>query len=270
MTKSNTQKTLWTDAHTHLNMLDIPVQTALQVAKDVGVWRVITIGTEPADWGKVKGFCQQFPQQVKGALGLHPHSAHLYNKEVEALLEKGLESQGILACGEIGLDYYYEHSKKDQQKTAFYSQMSLAKAKKLPVEIHTRSAEEDTLAILKAFKGDVRGLLHCFSGSWSLACSALDMGFDISFSGIVTFKKAEELREVCRKVPLDRLHLETDAPYLAPTPHRGKKNQPSLLPCTAKVVAELHKVSLLELSQNTEANYNRLFSSSLDNNSPVL
>ena len=230
----------------------------------------VTIGTEPSDWDKVKGFCQHFPHQVKGALGVHPHSSHLYNDEVEKLLEKGLESTGIVACGEIGLDYYYAHSEKSKQKTAFYSQMSLAKAKNLPVEIHTRSAEEDTLEILSSFKGDVRGLLHCFSDSWALARGALDRGFDISFSGIVTFKKAEDLREVCRKVPLDRLHLETDAPYLAPVPHRGKKNQPSLLPHTAQVVADLHKVSLLELSQNTSANYARLFDSPLDNQSPNL
>ena len=259
MIKNQSDKIFWTDVHTHLNMLDIPVETALESARSAGVQQVISIGTEPSDWDKVQGFCRHFPHQVQGALGVHPHSACLYNDEVEKVLEKGLDSLGIVALGEIGLDYYYEHSKRLEQKAAFYRQLSLAKAKNLPVEIHTRSAEEDTLEILSEFKGEVRGLLHCFSGSWPLAREALDIGFDISFSGIVTFKKAEDLREVCRKIPLDRLHLETDAPYLAPQPHRGKKNQPALLPHTAQVVAELHKVSLFQLSQRTEANYKCLF-----------
>ena len=250
---------LWTDVHTHLNMLDMPVKEVLESAQSHGVTRLVTIGTEPSDWGKVVDFCRHFPHQVKGALGVHPHSAHLYNESVEHVLEKGLSEKGILACGEIGLDYYYEHSKRDKQKEAFHRQLLLAHTKKLPVEIHTRSAEEDTLEVLKSFKGKVRGLLHCFSGSWSLARGALDIGFDISFSGIVTFKNAANLREVCRKVPLDRLHLETDAPYLTPVPHRGKKNQPMFLPHTAQVVADLHKVSLLDLSKQTQKNYARLF-----------
>ena len=265
---TDTSKIHWIDVHTHLNMLDIPAETAIKSAQAEKVHRVITIGTEPSDWTSVQKLCQNFPHQVQGALGVHPHSAHLFNDKIATLLDKGLDSVGIVACGEIGLDYYYEHSEKSQQKGAFYSQLNLAKAKNLPVEIHTRSAEVDTLDILRSFKGEVRGLLHCFSGSWDLARGALDSGFDISFSGIVTFKKAEDLREVCRKVPLDRLHLETDAPYLAPHPHRGKKNQPALLPHTAQVVADLHKVPLWELSQHTEANYTRLFLSHLDKKTP--
>ena len=239
-------------------MLDIPAESAVEEAAEAGISRIITIGTEPKDWSEVIHFSKTFPQ-VKGALGVHPHSAKLYDDEVEKLLKEKLNEEGIIACGEIGLDYYYEYSEREKQKEAFYRQMLLASEKNLPVEIHTRSAEEDTIAILKQFSGSVRGLLHCFTGTGDLAKAALDLGFNISFSGIITFKKAEELREVCQKVPLDRLHLETDAPYLTPVPQRGKKNKPAWMIHTAQVVADLHKVSLSELSQKTQNNYKNLF-----------
>ena len=128
------------------------------------------------------------------------------------------------------------------------------------MEIHTRSAEKDTKTILKEFKGQVQGLLHCFTGSWSLAKSALDLGFHISFSGIISFKNTGDLRETCQKVPLNALHLETDAPYLAPVPYRGKTNQPAWLIHTAKVIADLKNISLEELSHATQKNYHILFS----------
>lgn len=252
------QKGEWTDVHTHLNMLDISAELAVKEAVDAGVKRIITIGTEPEDWPEVIRFSKNFPS-VKGALGVHPHSAKLYNDKVENILKEKLNEEEIISCGEIGLDYYYECSEKEKQKEAFYRQMLLASEKKMPVEIHTRSAEEDTIAILKQFRGSVRGLLHCFTGTWALAQKALNLGFNISFSGILTFKKSEEIREVCRKVPLDRLHLETDAPYLAPVPQRGKKNKPAWVVHTAQVVADIHKVSLLELSQKTQNNYKNLF-----------
>lgn len=248
----------WTDVHTHLNMLEDSVTEVLKEAEQQGVKRVVTIGTEPEDWSEVLRFSKTFPQ-VKGALGVHPHSAKIYDDHVEQKLKEDLEREGIIACGEIGLDYYYKYSEKEKQKEVFYRQMLLASEKKLPVEIHTRSAEEDTITILKKFNGSVRGLLHCFTGTWNLASKALDLGFNISFSGIITFKKAEELREVCRKVPLDRLHLETDAPYLAPVPQRGKKNKPAWVVHTAGVVADLHGISLIELSQKTQNNYKNLF-----------
>ncbi len=249
----------WTDVHTHLNMLNTPAESVVEEAEQAGVRNMITIGTEPEDWPRVLDFSKKF-SQVKGALGVHPHSAKLYNDKVEAILQKGLSEEGIIACGEIGLDYYYEYSDREKQKEAFHRQMLLAQEKNLPVEIHTRSAEEDTIKVLKQFSGSVRGLLHCFSGTWSLARMALDLGFNISFSGIITFKKAEELREVCQKVPLDCLHLETDAPYLAPSPHRGKQNKPAWMVHTAQVAADLHKVSLQELSRKTQRNYKNLFS----------
>ena len=252
------KKAEWTDVHTHLNMLDASADVIVEEALGVGVKQIITIGTEPEDWPEVIQFSKNFPS-VKGALGVHPHSAKLYDDKVENILKEKLNEEEIVSCGEIGLDYYYEYSEREKQKEAFYRQMLLASEKKLPVEIHTRSAEEDTITVLKEFSGSVRGLLHCFTGTWNLARTALDLGFNISFSGIITFKKAEELREVCRKVPLDRLHLETDAPYLAPVPQRGKKNKPAWIIHTAKAVADLHGIPLMELSEKTQNNYKNLF-----------
>ena len=138
--------------------------------------------------------------------------------------------------------------------------MTIAEEMNFSVEIHTREAEKDTLEVLKKFKGRVRGLLHCFTGSLDMAKKALGLGFNISFSGIVAFKNAENLRQVCAQVPLNRLHIETDAPYLAPPPHRGKENQPAWLIHTAQKVSEIHKVSLEDLKEKTWQNASRLFS----------
>lgn len=254
--RKETKKLEWVDVHTHLHLLDIPAEEAIQAAKENGVTTLFTIGTEPKDWPEVNKHAKIFPA-VKGALGVHPHCANVYNDSVEENLSKQLNEAHIQACGEIGLDYYYENSDRKAQQNAFRRQMALAEAKKLPVEIHTRSAEADTLCILKEFQ--VPGLLHCFTGSWSLAKAAMDLGFGISFSGIISFKNANDLRETCKKVPLDSLHLETDAPYLAPVPHRGKQNQPAYLIHTAEVIAQLKNIPLEQLSHITKQNKNKLF-----------
>ncbi len=248
----------WTDVHTHLNMQDMDAKDVIKEASSVGVTKIITIGTEPYDWQQVLHNAKSFPQ-VKGALGVHPQHAVQYNDDVEQVLKTHLTAPSIVACGEIGLDYHYDNIDKKLQQEVFEKQMTLAGDQQLPVEIHTRDAENDTKGILKKFKGQVRGLLHCFTGTWDLAKWALDMGFHISFSGVVTFKNAQEVKEVCQKVPLDCLHLETDAPYLAPVPFRGKKNKPAWLTHTAQGVADLHGVSLEKLSHITQANCNTLF-----------
>ncbi len=249
---------VWTDVHTHLNMLKISAKEAVQNAQNAGVKHIITIGTAPKDWPQVLQLTKTFPT-VKGALGVHPHHAQLYNNEVEQTLAQCLSEKDIIACGEIGLDYYYEHSPKKIQREVFYRQLVLSVEKNLPVEIHTRSAEEDTYSILKEFKGKACGLLHCFTGTWNLAKKALELGFNISFSGIITFKNTTDLRELCQKIPLNRLHLETDAPYLAPVPHRGKPNQPSWLIHTAYVMAHVKQVPIKELSEITQTNFKALF-----------
>ena len=249
---------MWIDVHTHLHMLKKPLEEIFQQAKESDVQKMITIGTQLSDWDLVLESCKRY--SVYGALGCHPHEAKTYTTKVEEQLKGKIKShKNIIALGEIGLDYYYEHSQKEIQKEAFRKQLSLAQELSLPVEIHSRSAEEDTLSILKEFP-EVKGLLHCFTSSWNMAQQALDIGYNISFSGIITFKNAQELRDICSKVPLDRLHVETDAPYLAPSPYRGRENQPAWMVHTAQVIADLHKVSLDQLKKQTWQNACDLFS----------
>jgi len=183
----------------------------------------------------------------------------LYNDSVEEFLEKNVDAREVVAVGEIGLDYHYDNSPREEQKVAFRRQMDLAARHGLPVEIHTRDAEPDTIEILKEYKGRVGGVIHCFTGTMELARAALDCGFDISISGVVTFKNAEELRSVVKFVPLDRLHVETDAPFLAPVPMRGKPNVPAYVVHTARAVASLKGVTEEELALVTLANARRTF-----------
>ena len=247
------------DVHTHINMLEIPADEALKLAADNGVRNMITIGTCPDDLPLVLSIAQKYYPTVACSLGIHPHEATLYTPEIGEFIRKNAPAKEVVAIGETGLDYYYNNSPKDVQIAAFKAQLTLAEELKLPVEIHTRDAEEDTAKILKEFKGRAHGLLHCFTGTWDLAKIGLDNGWDISISGVVTFKKADELREVVKQVPIDRLHVETDAPFLAPMPHRGKKNQPAFVTHTAQVVADLKGVDLPTLQKQLRANALRLF-----------
>lgn len=249
----------WLDLHTHLDDLEISPEEAVKNAKLNQVQWMITIGTNPSDHLKVLDFVSQFSGVVFGTLGVHPHEAAKYDQDVQSFLIKNAPHSGVVGIGEIGLDYYYNKANHDVQKKAFESQMEVAAELGLPVEIHTRDAEKDTFEILKTFEGRVRGVLHCFTGTQWLAEKALELGYDISVSGIITFKNAEDLRSVIRQVPLDRLHIETDAPYLAPVPHRGKKNQPCYVIETAAAVAQLKNVTLEELSRATLRNARRLF-----------
>lgn len=249
----------WIDVHTHLNMLEIAPEVALHEASQNHVQHMITIGTCPDDLQTVLDIAEKYSPRVACTLGIHPHEAGLYNDEIGAWIRRHAVRPHVVAIGETGLDYYRNENPRDVQIHAFREQMKIAQDFALPVEIHTRDAEEDTIAILKEFSGRVRGLLHCFTGTWELAKAGLDCGFNISFSGIVTFKNAEPLREVVRKVPLDRLHVETDAPFLAPVPHRGKKNQPAWVVHTARCVADLKGVSLADLEIATRQNAINLF-----------
>ena len=249
----------WIDIHTHLNFLEISPEEAVKVATEKGVDRFITIGTEPEDLPVVLELSEKFSPQVFCTLGIHPHEGKLFDSEVEKFLRANLNNPRVVAVGEIGLDYYYNHSNREDQLQAFRAQMDLAEEFGLPVEIHTRDAEDDTIKILQEFKGRVKGVIHCFTGTQRLATAALDCGYNISFSGVVTFKKAEELQEVCRHTPLDRMHVETDAPFLAPTPLRGQKNQPDYMLWTAKHVAELKGVSILDFCRQMKLNADKMF-----------
>ena len=205
------------------------------------------------------GLAEKFYPEVACTLGLHPHEGKVYTDELDAYLRANVPKKEVVAVGEIGLDYHYDSSPRDEQKIAFRRQLQIADDLNMPIEIHTRDAEEDTIAILKEFGGRMRGIVHCFTGTMWLAKEALDLGLDISFSGVVTFKNAEPLREVVKYVPLDRIHVETDAPFLAPIPMRGKPNVPAFVVHTAKAVAGLKGLSETTLLDATLKNAARTF-----------
>lgn len=254
--------TSFIDVHVHLDKLKTPFEEALSNAKNLGVDQVITIGTEPSDHPVVLALSQKYFPQVACTLGVHPHEASLWNQGVGDWIRaayQGPGARGIVAVGEIGLDYYYNKNPREVQLQAFREQMNLAVELGLPVEIHTRDADADCAIVLEEYRGRVRGLLHCFTSSMELAKSALECGFDISISGVVTFKNAESLRQIVQFIPLDRIHVETDAPFLAPVPMRGRSNLPEYVLHTAGAVAELKGVSLAALSVATRENAYRLF-----------
>lgn len=201
---------------------------------------------------------------IYGAVGLHPHEASLYSEALEEKLLAMSRHEKIIGWGEIGLDYHYDHSPRDVQRRVFARQLELAIERKLPAIIHTREADDDTIAILQESWADrggdeIGGIIHCFTGTQRLAGVAIEMGFHISFSGVVTFKAAEELRDVARRTPLERLLVETDCPFLAPIPYRGKRNEPAFVIETARKLAELKGVSLEEMARVTTGNFKRLF-----------
>lgn len=250
----------WIDIHCHLDRLEGGPEHAMKLARENGVQKIITIGTEPDDLQTVLDLAQKYYPAVYCTIGVHPHEGVKYTPEVGKFLREHALRQEVVAIGEIGLDYYYNQSPKDEQIEAFREQLKIARDLNLPVEIHTRDAEEDTIAILKEFKGQVTGVIHCFTGTEWLAKEALDLGYNISISGVVTFKNAESLRNIVKNiVPLDRLHVETDAPFLAPVPMRGKSNTSAYMVHTAQLVADLKLVSLEKLAEQTKLNAKKMF-----------
>jgi TatD DNase family protein len=247
------------DIHAHLDMLEDSPEVAIQKAKDVGVTKIFTIGTEPSDHQFVLDIARKYYPTVYCTLGVHPHQGAQFTDEVGKFMEQHLSEKEVVAVGEIGLDYYYNKTGHEEQRESFRKQLDIAARFKLPVEIHTRDAEPDTVQILQEFKGRVKGVIHCFTGTAWLAEQCLDLGFNISYSGIVTFKNAQDLRETCKRTPLDRLHVETDSPFLAPVPMRGQKNTPAYVLHTAGVVAGLHGISLEKLAEHTNENARQLF-----------
>jgi len=249
----------WIDTHTHLNMLkERSPKVAIDEAKSHGIERFLTIGTDSQDHPTVLKLANEF-DEVFCTLGVHPHDAEDFANAKSWMLEN-LSHPKVVAVGEIGLDFYYDNAPRELQMEVFREQMEIAASHNLPVQIHTRDAEKETAAVLQEFKGRVKGILHCFSSSRWLAEQGLDAGFNISISGIVTFKSAQDLRDTIKEVvPLDRIHVETDAPFLAPTPCRGKENHSSYMMHTAAVVAELKGVSLEELRAATTQTNLKLF-----------
>jgi TatD DNase family protein len=201
---------------------------------------------------------------VRFSIGVHPHQAHQFATNPEdaaaAVRDQFAATAGARAIGEIGLDYHYDYSPRDVQHAVFRAQIRLARELQRPVVIHTREADEDTIAILKEEGGgEVQGVLHCFTGTAALCDAGLALGFYVSLAGIVTFPKAAELRETVRRVPLDRLLVETDSPFLAPVPYRGKRNEPAYVVRVVETLAGLHQIPAEDLARRTTANFHTLF-----------
>ncbi len=251
------------DSHCHLDFPELAGDAAGVVARarNAGVGHMLTIGTKITKFDGVLAMAERF-ENVSCSVGIHPHEAGVEPAmDVEKLTTLANHPK-VVAFGETGLDFFYEHSPRADQERSFRVHIAAAREAKLPLIVHTRDADPETAAILseEMEKGPFTGVIHCFSSGPELAAKALELGFYISFSGIVTFKKADALRDVAKTVPLDRILVETDSPYLAPMPHRGKTNEPAFVTHTAAMVAGLKDVSRETLAAQTTENFFRLFS----------
>ena len=250
------------DSHCHLNYdgLKERQDAVLDAARARGVAGFLNISTRQREWDEVIGVAERH-DDVWASVGVHPHEADAHPDLGAAALIDGARHERVIAIGECGLDYYYDKSDRNAQRERFQAHIDAARESGLPLIVHTRDAEEDTAEILGAAvrEGGVTGVLHCFTGSAELARKGLDLGFLISLSGIVTFKNARDLQETARSIPADRLLVETDAPFLAPVPNRGKVCEPAFVADTAAFVAELRGEPVEELAAATTANFHRLF-----------
>lgn len=250
------------DSHCHLNYLEAP-EARLQTARERGVQGFLCIGVDRAGIDEVIALAEAHPD-VWASVGQHPDAA----AQDPGWIEQRLVHPRVVAVGETGLDYFHESEPgaRRLQQERFDYQLALAGRHDLPVVIHTRAAEADTLTRLRAHPG-VTGVLHCFTESWELAAAALDLGYYVSISGIVTFRNGENVRAVARQVPADRLLVETDSPWLAPVPHRGRPNEPAYVTDTASFLAQLRGESPEDLARTTSANFFRLFRRAVPQNS---
>jgi TatD DNase family protein len=247
---------VWTDSHCHVHDERIPGGTdaAVKAAIDSGVTTLISVGCDRATSLAAIAVAELHPE-VFATIGLHPHDAV---NGVDTIVDL-LDTEGIVAVGECGLDYYYDHSPRDVQQRVFAEQIALANARKLPLVIHTRDAWDDTFAVLADVGVPPRTVFHCFTGGPDEARRALDIGAHLSFSGIVTFKGAPEVQEAAVLCPLDRMLVETDSPYLAPVPHRGKTNQPAWVAHVGQHIADLRNIAVAEVAAATTANAGAVF-----------
>jgi TatD DNase family protein len=252
------------DSHCHLDHepMASDINATLMRAKDKGVRGFLTIGTDLSKIPLLASIAENH-DDVFATLGVHPHEAEktLPEKELYKVLVSESKHPKMVGFGETGLDYYYTHSPIEDQKASFKTHIEASLACDLPLIVHTRNADEDTIALLKTVgQGKARGVMHCFSGNAWLRDQALELGFYISASGILTFNKAEELRDIFKDVPLERLLVETDAPFLAPIPYRGKPNEPAFVVETAKKIADIKNVEYDVIVNQTTQNFLKLFS----------
>ena len=251
------------DSHCHLDRLkldkyDGDLRRAIQAALDNGIGQMLCVGTSVDNRHDVVAIAEEYPQ-VLASVGVHPLDVEKGLASIDDLLSWSQHPK-VVALGETGLDYYYSQEQKQTQQQSFILHLQAAAQAKLPVIVHTREARADTIALLREYADPAcAGVLHCFTESWEMAQQALDLNFYISLSGIVTFNNAADLREIAKKIPLDRLLVETDSPYLAPVPYRGKPNEPAFVRKVAEFIADLRGISYDELAQATGANFHRLF-----------
>jgi TatD DNase family protein len=256
---------MFIDSHAHIDgpEFDADREEIVERARVADVSLILNVGTGDPNAGVFERAVDvgKKYESVYTAIGTHPHDARFYDDGAEEKIKALVQDDRVLAWGEIGLDFHYDNSPRDVQVEVFKRQLRAARECGLPVVIHTREAETETIEILKSdYEGaERRGIFHCFSGSMALAQQALELGFMISFSGIVTFKKAEELREVAKQVPLNRLLIETDCPYLTPIPYRGKRNEPAYVVEVARCLAGIHGVEIEEIGRITSENFTSFF-----------
>jgi TatD DNase family protein len=255
---------VYIDSHAHIEMeeFDRDREEVIRRALDRGVEIIVNVGNgDVARDSHAAAFrlAEEHPF-IYTTAGVHPHEARLLDDGLYARLSELSLHPKVIALGEIGLDYHYDNSPREQQRAAFRRQLCLARERKLPAVIHTREAEADTLAILcEEWKGsDLPGVIHCFTGTRAFAEEAIKLGFSISFSGVVTFKKSEDLRETARRLPLENILIETDSPFLAPMPYRGRRNEPAYVVETARSIAGLRAVTTEEVGRITSDNFKRL------------
>lgn len=254
------------DSHCHLNYKGLveDQQAVLTRARESGVSAMLNISTREAEWDEVIGLADQ-EQDVWASVGIHPHEADAHPEIDASKLIDRAKHPRVIAIGETGLDYYYDKSDRDRQRTSFRAHIAASQETGLPIIIHTRDAEEDTAAILadEMGKGAFTGVIHCFTASADFARKALDLGMYISLSGIVTFKNALDLQDIAKWIPADRILVETDAPFLAPVPHRGRTGEPAFVADTARFVAKLRDADGAEFMDETGKNFYRLFTKAL-------
>ena len=253
---------MFADSHCHLNYKGVFEQQAdvLARARERGVGVMLNISTRESEWDAVVATAEREPD-VWASIGIHPHEADQHpNLDTAKLIERAAHPR-IVGIGESGLDYYYDHSDRARQQASFRRHIAACRETGLPLIVHTRDAEDDTLAILREEmeQGAFTGVIHCFTASGAFADAALALGFYISISGIVTFKNAHDLQATAARLPIDRLLIETDAPFLAPVPHRGKQGEPAFVADTAAFLATLRGASVEDLAARTVDNFFTLF-----------
>jgi TatD DNase family protein len=249
------------DSHAHLDdeRFDDDREKVINSLKENGVDLIVDPGADISSSVQAVNLSKEY-ENIYAAVGVHPHSAKDMNEDTLKILKALSKNDKVVAIGEIGLDYHYDNSPRDVQKKWFKEQIKLAKELNLPIIIHTREAQKDTFDIVKEeYDENLRGVLHCYSGSLEMAREYLDMGFYISFAGPITFKNSKVPKQVAKEVPLDKLLVETDCPYLTPEPHRGKRNEPLYVRYVASTIAELKGITFEEVARRTKENAIRFF-----------